>query len=517
VSELREQPAPAEPAGAETGQGEDRIRVLIIDDTTRTLENLSRLLAFEDDIEVAGTAPNALEGLQAARRLLPDVILTDVNMPGLDGIQATEMLSQELPQVPVIIVSVQDDREYLRRAMQSGAREYLVKPFSADEVESAIRRVADMSSWRRRLAPAIQNPELAAGSDAVAGDLQVAGLPDAAEGFDRVDGAVGVTLEPEAAAADDGFASEGDATEAADGSDTASEGDPEAGIEAESGVDGGEIVQLPPPLEPRHRPGVGQVTAVFSGKGGVGKTLVCINLAAALVKYNGGSVALVDLDLQFGDVAVMLGMDPAGTISNLADAYPEIDGPFIGRLMPESQSGYRVLCSPTSPELAELVTPEHVRATIEILKGAFDHVIVDCSSRMDDITLEALENADRILMVTDLNLPAVKDAKLALRVMEHLGISRERMHLVLNRCDAPSDVSVDQLESNLKFPVTVQLPSQGKLVLVSIQKGESTVKLYPNSPLGQRFRQLAELVMGKTDALKPAKSRRGLFSRAVAR
>ena len=481
---------PVRPAALKAEPEELAVRVLIIDDTLRTLENMKRLLAFEADIEVIGTCTNGLEGLKEARRLMPDVIITDVNMPELDGIQATQMLTRELPQIPVIIISVQDDREYLRRAMQSGAREYLTKPFGADEVVGAIRRVSDLSSWRRRLAPAIRDPEAAGvATPPPAAEPDPASLAAAAPGWSEA--------EPAPAEA---------SLEAAAGL--------EPGVPTEPAATPDPIVELPP-LETR-RSGVGQVTCVFSGKGGVGKTLISINLAAAMSKRGQGTSALLDLDLMFGDVAVMLGIDPAGTISDIAAAYPQVDGPFIGRLMPETASGFRVLCSPTSPELAELVTAEHVRATIEILRGAFDHVIVDCGSRMDDVTLEALERSDKILMITDLNLPAIKDAKLALRVMEHLGISKERIHVILNRCDAPSDVTVEQLETNLKFPVSVQLPSQGKLVLVSIQKGETTVRLYPQSPLGQRFQQLGDLVLGKS-AAGASRSKRTFWGRVASR
>src|SRR3979411_650237 len=117
------------------------IRVLIVDDIHATLDNLQKLLSFEDDIEVCGTAADGRIALEEARRLLPDVVLMDVNMPQLDGLQATELMAQEVPGSPVIIMSVQGERDYIRRAMQAGAREYLIKPFSGDELIASIRRV----------------------------------------------------------------------------------------------------------------------------------------------------------------------------------------------------------------------------------------------------------------------------------------------------------------------------------------------------------------------------------------
>ena len=117
------------------------IQVLIVDDISSTLDNLKKLLSFEDDIQVIATATNGREAVDTAKQVHPDVVLMDVNMPEMDGIQATELLATEAPGSPVIIMSVQGERDYLRRAMQSGAREFLIKPFSGDELIASIRRV----------------------------------------------------------------------------------------------------------------------------------------------------------------------------------------------------------------------------------------------------------------------------------------------------------------------------------------------------------------------------------------
>src|ERR1700682_2886458 len=117
------------------------IKVLIVDDIASTLDNLQKLLSFEADIQVVGTAMHGKGGIEHAQKLAPDIVLMDVNMPIMDGIQATETLAQEVPGSPVIIMSVQGERDYLRRAMQSGAREFLIKPFSGDELIASIRRV----------------------------------------------------------------------------------------------------------------------------------------------------------------------------------------------------------------------------------------------------------------------------------------------------------------------------------------------------------------------------------------
>jgi len=116
------------------------IKVLIVDDSRGTLDSLQKLLSFEPDIEVVGTALNGEEAITRARELRPNVVLMDFNMPVLDGIEATRVLAEEAPRFPVIMMSVQGDREYLHRAMRSGASEFLMKPFSGDELVASLHR-----------------------------------------------------------------------------------------------------------------------------------------------------------------------------------------------------------------------------------------------------------------------------------------------------------------------------------------------------------------------------------------
>lgn len=129
-----------------TGQ---KSRVLIVDDIAETRENVRRLLQFETDIEVVGAAKSGKEGIELTRELDPDVILMDINMPDIDGISATEKILKNQPHVQVVILSVQGDQNYMRRAMLAGARDFLTKPPMADELISAIRRAGEMAQTER--------------------------------------------------------------------------------------------------------------------------------------------------------------------------------------------------------------------------------------------------------------------------------------------------------------------------------------------------------------------------------
>jgi pilus assembly protein CpaE len=134
--------------------GDRIIRVLIVDDITETRESLKKMLYFEPDMEVVGTAESGEQAIELARQHQPHVVLMDINMPGLDGISASEAITHEVPFAQVIMMSVQGEADYLRRSMLAGARDFLTKPFTMDEMISTVRRVYEMSSQARAGAPA---------------------------------------------------------------------------------------------------------------------------------------------------------------------------------------------------------------------------------------------------------------------------------------------------------------------------------------------------------------------------
>jgi pilus assembly protein CpaE len=408
------------------------IRLLIVDDISSTRENLQKLLSFEDDIEVVGTAADGREGLEAAHRLGPDIVLTDVNMPLMDGIQLTETLASELPTSPVIIMSVQGERDYLRRAMQAGAREFLIKPFSHDELVAAIRRVYQLEQKK--------------------GTFIAKSMP----------------AQPDAPAA------------------------PRSSSPAE-------------------------VMLVFSGKGGVGKTLIATNLAVALAEQTGARVALVDLDLQFGDIGVMLNLDHSRSITELVDGASSFAAENLGEVLANGPAGVRVLLAPISPELADLVTIDHVRALMTELRRSFDYVIVDSSTHLTEFNLEVIEMAQRVLVVTALTIPAIKDAKLTLKVLESLSVDPETIMLVVNRVDGFADFNRESIEQSLRTPVAVQIPHDPRVIGDSITRGVPFVTGQPESEVSRSVRELvARIVPERAVSASEAgdrKRRKGIFGR----
>jgi pilus assembly protein CpaE len=147
----------------------DKIRVLIVDDIAETRENIRKLLQFEADVDVVGAARSGKEGIQLSQELDPDVVLMDINMPDIDGISATESIRQKSPQIQVVILSVQNDQNYMRRAMLAGARDFLSKPPVGDELISAIRRAGEMSRSERSKSAQARVASVALGAGQVAG------------------------------------------------------------------------------------------------------------------------------------------------------------------------------------------------------------------------------------------------------------------------------------------------------------------------------------------------------------
>jgi Flp pilus assembly CpaE family ATPase/DNA-binding NarL/FixJ family response regulator len=484
-------------------EGEERrIRVVLVDDSPRTLTNLGKLLGFEPDVEVVGVGLTGREGIDQARRLSPDVVLLDATLPDMDGVEAAGMLATHLPAVRVVLLSMREDQEFARQAERAGARAFLVKPFSADDLVSTVRRVVANGSnghGRRRGGAARDEPGTQRLPVVKARSAQVAELPTQPVRTQRAALAVAAA---EAPASETDPAAEVAAAPSAAGPPAVEPSEAELAEEAEAAV------PEPPPI--KQKSGTGAVTVVFGGKGGVGKSSVAVNLAAALVRDSGADVALVDLDLQFGDLAVMLGLEPPGTLADVARAYPDINASLIGSYMPVAPGGVRVLAAPLSPELADLVRPEHVSATIDLLRAAFDHVIVDTASHLNDISLEALERADKVLLVTDLSIAAIKDTKLVFKLFDSLNMRRDRIQLVLNRSTAPATVTVAQLESNLRHPIAAAIPSDAKLALRSMQQAAPFVELVPDSQPSQRLRELAR-------SLVPAASAQSASARRAAR
>lgn len=262
-------------------------------------------------------------------------------------------------------------------------------------------------------------------------------------------------------------------------------------------------------LIPRQRRGAGAVVAVVSGKPGTGKSTVVANLACAIARDHRMAVAVVDLSLQFGDQALMF---DAGSSPSMVDVLANIDAltpEFVLECMHQAH-GLRILGAPPSPELADLVEASHLSLIIHQLRMIFDFVILDTSSHLSDISLEAIDSADALILVTTPYLAAVKDTKLLLKTMSDLGVPAAKLSAVLNRVEPAIKMGRDVLEANLKFPISLELPHVPGLLVDSVTDGVPLVLGKPNSDWGNRVAELSTLVVD-TNTTKVRKPKRGFL------
>jgi pilus assembly protein CpaE len=400
----------------------DQIRVLIVDDIPETRDHLTKLLGFESDVEVVGAAASGADAIEMAGRLTPDVVLMDINMPDMDGIATTERLSLAVPTAAVIMMSVQGEADYLRRSMLAGAREFLVKPFSSDELIASIRQVYARERDKQS---------------------RIVSVPVAAS---------------------------------ANGSHTPEEG---AG---------------------------GQVVAVFSPKGGVGRTTIAVNLAVAAAQELGKKVVVVDAAFQFGDVGVLLNLNLKN--KSIADLAPELEAgelESIDTFVINHSSGVRVLLAPPSPEMAELITPSGVKRVLEALRARNDLVVVDCTSWFNDTTLAILDAADLILTVLSLEITSIKNMRLFLEVAEQLGYEEGRIELVLNRADSTLGIRIADVEHSIGRKVDHTIVSDGRSVVYALNRGVPFFVSNREAQVSQDILRLATSVAGER-SVQPATS-----------
>lgn len=409
---------------------EGKIRIVVVDDVDTSRTTLARLLSFEPDMDVIGLAGTGAEAIEKAKELQPDVMLMDINMPDIDGLTATGIITKSVP-VAVVMISVQSDRDYIRRALQVGATDFLSKPPSADELYEAVRR-----AYERRPQPVVTT---IAGTSAA--DAQIAG----------------------------------------------------------------------------------KVIVVYSPQGGAGVTTMAINIAAGLVGKE-TQTALVDANLQFGDVSIQLDLSNDRSISDLAAVADDLDTEFVDNVLTTHGSGIRILAAPPRPENADEVSAENLIKVVKSIANRHNFVVVDTAPHLDDVSISLFEMADMVVLVGLPTLPSVKNVRFILDLLDKIdGMNRNKIFFVLNQI--PADKRSGALEpsaisSTLKLPVNGVVPYVQKPMLDAINRGVPAIANARQTP-GQELQEVVNALRahlepkGETlaeEAGSEARKRRGLFS-----
>jgi pilus assembly protein CpaE len=210
--------------------------------------------------------------------------------------------------------------------------------------------------------------------------------------------------------------------------------------------------------EQERQTGNGRVITVFSPKGGSGKSVVSTNLAAAAAAKGRRSTLLVDLDLQFGDSAIMLGLQPRSTVRELIGTPTELDAEKLEVYTEQHSSGLRVLPAPMTPEDAELVSEEAIRNLLQVAKESYEVVVVDTAPFFYGPMLATLDHTDRLLVVCNPDVPTLKNVRLALKTLELLSFPEDKLSIVLNRASSSMGLERGDVEAALDRQVDYVLP-----------------------------------------------------------
>ncbi|MGD9099776.1 MAG: response regulator [Anaerolineae bacterium] len=403
------------------------LRLILADDSAETREYLRKLLSFEADIELVGMAKNGQEAVALARETQPDVILMDINMPVMDGLEAVKIICREIPTARVVMMSVQQDRPYLRRAMQAGAREYLSKPFTYDDLIGILNRV-------REVQPVAVRPAAQAVPQMVAAPVKLATL-----------------------------------------------------------------------------------VVVFSPRGGAGCSTVALNLAFILRGQRQANVLLIDGNLRFGALDALLNLQTSRNITDLIPSLDDDDPDVLHAATLPHTSGLRLLAAPPSPEMADLLSSQHMEKIIALGRRRFDYVVADLGSQLNDYTLLFMDAATRIILLLTPDIPATKNARLFLEIASSLDYEPEKIILALNQADPREMINAAAIERHLKHPVAISIPSRPQLARAAINRGVP-LALYErqvdkNIPITRQLLALTKMLpepdfaldrTGKTPEAEPA-------------
>ena len=243
--------------------------------------------------------------------------------------------------------------------------------------------------------------------------------------------------------------------------------------------------------------GDGRVVTVFSPKGGSGKSVVSTNLAVAAATHAGKKTLLIDLDLQFGDAAIMLGLAPDNTVRELLGTPATLDGEKLGVYTERHSSGVDVLPAPMSPEDAELVGEEAIRTLLQVARESYDLVVVDTAPFFYGPMLATLDQTDQLLLLCNPDVPTLKNVRLTLKTLELLSFPEDRLRIVLNRASATL-MDRGDVEAALDRNVDWVLPLDPSVPL-AVNGAKPAVLAQPDAPFGVAMLELARATAGGGD------------------
>lgn len=378
----------------------DKIKVLIADDIEETRNVIKKIFSLDrESFEIVGEASNGEEVLKLIPSVKPDVVLMDINMPILNGLEATEKITNSFPSVIVIIMSVQGESEYLKKAMFHGAKEYIIKPFSYDNLIDTIKITYEKYKDRQVIA-----------------------------------------------------------------------------------------------VSKEKRKKDGKVITFFSSKGGVGKSVLSLNTSIALSKEKNMKILLVDLDLQFGDISILVNKYNQRTILDSVDEGQIDSYEGFKTYVYKYNENLDMLFAPGKPEAAEYIGKDTIEKIIKVVKNHYDLIIVDTGVNYNDNTLYILDISEKVYFISTMEIAALKNTKLGIKVMQSLGYDNKKLKLVINRFNTSYGINKKDIEDLFKGVDFTAIPEEEKIVAMSVNNGEPFCNdtRYYKSRIGKAIKAFCE-------------------------
>ncbi|MDW7660397.1 MAG: response regulator [Bacillota bacterium] len=352
------------------------IKIIIADDVKDMRDMIVKMLgASRLDYEIVATCENGEEVLDTFKRKKADIVLMDINMPVMNGLEATEVITGLYPHVQVIMMSVQHETEYLKKAMLAGAKAYVMKPVDMVELIETIETT-----------------------------------------FER-----GKLLAP-------------------------------VSVSNEKVYDA-------------------KIISFFSAKGGVGNTSVALNAGITFHEMLSKKVLIVDLDLRFGDIALMMNRQNETTIKELMDDSPIEEFTDVSSYLFSYAEGLDFLFAPKDPESAEYISKDRVHKFLELVKRHYEIIVIDTGVNFDEVTLVALDLSEKVVIVSNQEVTGIKNTKVCLKVMQTLNYDYSKIKLLINMSDDKFGISKGNVQKAFDYEILGFIPEDIKLVRNAINTG----------------------------------------------
>ncbi len=238
-----------------------------------------------------------------------------------------------------------------------------------------------------------------------------------------------------------------------------------------------------------------KIISTFSNKGGIGKTSIAVNLAVELAQMSKEKVALIDLNLQLGDVATFLDMTPPFAMDYIADNINNLDEDELLKAMTRyKNTSLYVIADPLNIDKSKDITAEQIKNILTALKKTFSYIVIDIGTNIDSKTITALDFSDLVLLIAIVNLPAIRSTQRCMELFDKLGYNADKIKLVLNRYMENEDIKTSDIEEVVKQKVYWKIPNNYLIMMSAINKGVPVNEINPDSNVAVNYKEFASKI-----------------------